>query len=76
MRFKMIKLTYFKPEKRFGTAKGPTSKIFYANPFYFETITPYEESTKILFESGREEEVCESVVEIYHLIKGNKKDGH
>ena len=65
---KFLKLTYYKSPKKYGTG-GATTKVFYQRVDLITRLTPYNESTKIHFSDGTEEEVTESVEEIIDRIK-------
>ena len=55
-----IELTYAKPPKAYGSMAGPTDKKFLLDVYSIESITQYNESTKLTLKSGKEVEVVET----------------
>ena len=51
-----IELTYAKPPKAYGSMAGPTDKKFLLDVYSIESITQYNESTKLTLKSGKEVE--------------------
>lgn len=67
MRF-FVKLTYYRPEKKYGASAGNTNKAFFLAIDCIEEITPYAECVKIRKTSGEVIEVSENIGQVAHAL--------
>lgn len=72
MRF-FVKLTYHRPEKKYGATSGNTNKAFYLALDCIEEITPYPECVKIKKTSGEVIEVSENIGQVAAAIAGARE---
>lgn len=69
---RLIELTYYRPEKKYGGNRGPTEKKFFLNPLQISQLTPYTDSTKLVLINGDAFEVVETKDEI--MTKSNRSN--
>jgi len=67
MRF--IELTYYRPEKRYGTKSGDTNKKFHLDPSRIVKFTQYDDSIKLSLDTGEDLEISESLEQLVRKIK-------